>query len=398
VNAWVELVSGLSATAEIECGSASRIEAIDAADGRVAVEPGEDAVPRELQLKGPISCYNVCVALRNEAGDPRQLTVAVLIPGWLTEANYDGFLRKEYVTAPLQQGDGPLSRPASEWTMVSADRQRNREDAVEIDLALDAGEQVVLSSIEHYPVTVCNEHLRELASTPQARLRTIGQSAQGRPILALEVGAPDAPRSAVFTGTLQPGEPSAWAVLSMIEAALEGGWWLDEYLISFIPQTNPDGIYLGRCNVNARDELAALGFDEAAAGGRLCPQEVRVLWDYLSVRNPVVYLDFHFMRQTNHPYTKPYFIDPAIYRDPAVAEAAVTLNERYMEVSGAPEPFRVAIGDELWRGLAAYQVAAQLDAVSFTYQYTGPTSSLEGAQEVGPKTMLAALEVCRKLG
>ncbi|MEA3401874.1 MAG: redoxin domain-containing protein [Armatimonadota bacterium] len=182
-----------------------------------------------------------------------------------------------------------------------------------------------------------------------------------------------------------------------IEAALEGeGWWLGEYRIGFIPQTNPDGILLGHCNTNAREELAAFGFDGAIAG-RPCPQEVEVLWNYLSSRRPVVYVDFHFLRLPNHPYTKPYYIDPAIYDDPAVAEAAVALKDRYMEISGAERPFEVALDNEMWQGLAAYQAAAELDAVAFTYQYTGPTTSHLKAQRTGPAVMMAALEVCREL-
>lgn len=392
---WEPIRPGLAATAQIECGSAARLEA--AGEDRILVEPGEDAVPREVQVKGPISCYNLCVALRSEADEGRDLTVEVQIPQWLRDAGFGDFLRKEYLTAPLERGDGPLPRPASHWTVIPAERRRVLDATVELHLSLAPGEETVLSSVEHYPVTVCNERLRELGEGENARLRMTGQSVQGRPIFALEVGNPDAPRRAAFTGTLQPGEPSGWAVIAMIEAALAGGWWLDEYLLSFIPQTNPDGIYLGRCNVNARDELASFGFDQTAEGGEICPREVRVLWDYLSAQDPVVFLDFHFLRHPNHPYTKPYYIDPAIYEDPRVAEAAVALNERFMAISGAPRPFRVAIGDELWRGLAAYQVAAQLDAVSFTYQYTGPTSSLEGSQKVAPKAMLAALEVCREL-
>ncbi len=393
--AWHHAPEGIAVSADIECGSAQGIDLSRA--GRVSFAPHEDAVPGEVQVKGPISCYNACVALRNEAGEPRDITVEVRIPRWLIEAGFGYFLCKEYLVAPLEEGEGPLPHPALGWRQVPPARRRDRESSVEIDLSLDPGDAIVLSSVEHYPVTACNDRLGELATHPRAELGVIGRSVQGRPILALEAGREDAPRRAVFTGTLQPGEPSAWAVVAMIESVLEGdGRWLDEWRLGFIPQTNPDGIYLGRCNTNARDELVAFGFEEAASG-QLCPQEVRVLWDYLLSMEPAVYVDFHFLRQPNHPYTKPYFIDPAIYEAPEVARAAVALNERYMKLSGADRPFSVAIGDEMWRGLAAYQVAAQLDAVSFLYQYTGPTTSLEGAQKIGPLVMVAALEVCREL-
>ncbi len=393
--AWLPTDDGIAVSAEIECGSAVEIEA---SPGRVSFAPGEDAVPHEVQITGPISCYNACLALRNEAAEERSVTVEVRIPPWLIEAGFDYFLRKEYLTAPLEEGGGPLPRPATDWRMIPPERQRSLDATVELDLTLGAGEALVLSSIEHYPVTTCNERLRELAAAPDARLVTIGQSVQGRPILGVEVGDADAPRRAVFTGTLQPGEPSAWAVLAMIEAAIDGRAWRDGWSLCFVPQTNPDGIFLGRCNTNARDELAAFGFEEAAAGSDFCPEEVRVLWSYLSERPPVVYVDFHFLRHPNHPFTKPYFFDPAIYDAPEVAAAAIALNERYMTLSGADRPHYVEVGHEMWRGLASYQAAAALDAVAFLYQYTGPTTSLQGAQAVGPQVMIAALEECGALG
>ena len=386
---------GLSASAEIECGSAAHIELLDT--DRVLVEPGEDAIPREMQVQGPISCYNACIGLRNEDDERRHLTVEVRIPRWLIEGGFDHFLRRRYVMTALEDSGATRPRPALEWRMVAPERQRDRADSVEVDLSVRRGEAVVLSSVEHYPMTTCNERLREIASHSDSRLRTIGRSAQGRPVFSLDVGHEDAPRRAVFTGTFQPGEPAAWGVMPMIDAALEGGWWLDEYLISFIPQPNPDGIFLGRCNVNARDELVAFGFDEAAAGGNVCPQEVQVLWDDFSARPPAVYVDFHFLRNPDHPYTKPYFIDPAVYQSGEVAEAARVVNGRLMEISGAERPFEVPIGHPLWRGLATYQAATQLDAVSFLYQYTGPTTSIAGAREVGPQVMLAALEACRDI-
>lgn len=393
MSEWVTTPDGVAASAAVECGSAEEIDV--SRPGRVSLAPHEDAVPHEVQVTGPISCYNACIALRNETHEAREVTVEVRIPAWLIAAEFDYFLRKEYLVAPLEDGDGPLPRPALAWRMVPGEHQRGLREAVEIDLTLAAGEAVALSSVEHYPITACNERLRELARDPRARLAMIGQSVQGRPILALEMGSEDAP-AAVFTGTLQPGEPSAWAVMAMIEAALADDRLAEGWRLSFIPQTNPDGIYLGRCNTNARDELAAFGFEEAAAGGA-CPQEVQVLWDYLTARRPVVYVDYHFLRQPNHPYTKPYFFEPAIYDDPAVAAAAVALNERYLDISGAPQPLTVSVGHEMWRGLASYQAAATLGAVAFLYQYTGPTTSLKSAQATGPRVMRAALEVCATL-
>ena len=113
---WETIRPEVAATAQIECGSAARLEATG--EDRILVEPGEDAVPREIQMKGPISCYNVCVALHNEDATARDLTVEVQIPQWLREAGFGDFLRKGYLPAPLETGGGPLPRPAPPWTVI----------------------------------------------------------------------------------------------------------------------------------------------------------------------------------------------------------------------------------------------------------------------------------------
>jgi len=327
--------------------------------------------------------------------EARDLRVTVRIPAWLREEGFDYFLRKPYLTCGVV---GEAARPLLDWAELPAADQRDAAETVELRQTLDPGEPRVLSTVAHYPYSACCERLRGLAyAHPEAALVEIGQSVQGRAILALEVGN-EAARRAVFTGTLQPGEPSAWAVLAMAEAALDGEpWWLEEYRLCFVPQTNPDGIVLGRCNVNALEELAAFAFEEGGATEE-SPREVRVLWDYLASRPPAVYGDFHFLRLPNHPMPKAYFLSPDIYESPERARAAIELNERLIEVSGGAPSLIVELDDELWQGLATYQAAATLDAVSFLYQYTGPRSSYQGAQIRGPEVMRAALEVCRTLG
>jgi len=389
---WAVTPDGLAVTPDLECGSGTDIQA--EAQGRISLSPGEDEVPHEVQVQGPISCYNVCVLLHNRAEERRELRLDVRIPAWLTEAGFDYFLKKPYLTCGVRT-DGQA--PDLDWRELPAGAQEDLGDVVRITLGLQPEERRMLSTVAHYPYSSCCDKLRRLAHAhSEAALVEIGESVQGRPILALEVGN-EAGKRAVFTGTLQPGEPSAWAVLAMAEAALAGeSWWLEEYRLCFVPQTNPDGILLGLCNVNALHELAAFGFGEGSAAEE-APREVRVLWEYLASRPPVVYVDFHFLRLPNHPMPKAYFLSPDIYRSRKRAGAAIELNDRLIEVSGGAPSLVVELGDELWQGIAIYQAAATLDAVSFLYQYTGPRTSYQGAQIRGPEVMRAGLEVCRDL-
>ena len=79
---------------------------------------------------------------------------------------------------------------------------------------------------------------------------------EGRAILSLETGDKARPR-AVFSATFQPGEPSAWAILAMAEGVLfdaELTRFQEEYDLSFMPMTNPDGVARGSNNVNSKGE------------------------------------------------------------------------------------------------------------------------------------------------
>jgi len=389
---WVETPGGIAVTGDLECGSAADIRV--SGPLQVSLAPGEDRVPHEVQVKGPISCYNVCLLLESRADLAVDAQIEVRIPHWLTQAGFDYFLRKPYLTC---RAGGDPARALLDWEEIPPDRQRATDATVEVAVTLGPGERRVLSTVAHYPWTSCCERMERIAARHDGwLLREIGKSLHARPILSLEAGDPSAPR-AVFTGTLQPGEPSAWGVLAMAEAALKDKpRWLDHYRLCFVPQTNPDGIVLGRCNVNAADEMAAFGFEEAAQG-RPCARESEVLWQYLAADPPVVYVDFHFLRLPNHPLPKPYFFDQAIYRERSRANAAVRLNRALMALNGVEQPYAVPVGHEMWRRLASYQAAAQLDTVSFLYQYTGPTTSYKGAQQRGPEVMRAALEACAGL-
>jgi hypothetical protein len=367
---WTVTSDDIAVTADIECGNALGIEATG--PRRVSLAPREDDLPREVQRMGPISAYSVCVLAENRGSREAEVELEVRAPAWLIEDGFDYFLRKAYVTASFED-DPP--RPALDWELVPSERQRDRDDTALVAAPLEAGQRRVISTTARYPYSTCCERLAQLAAShPSAELVEIGESELGRPIMVLEAGDRSAPR-AVFTGTLQPGEPSAWAVIAMAEAALgEDARWLEHGL----------------------HEPASFDFEEAAKG-EACPRETQALWSYLSSAPPLLYVDFHFLRQPNHDMPKTYFFAPEIYDSALRAERAIALNERLLALSGATHPYGVEVGHELWRGLSSYQAAAALDAVSFLYQYTGTTTSHIGAQTRGPQVMREALEVCRTL-
>jgi hypothetical protein len=182
----------------------------------------------------------------------------------------------------------------------------------------------------------------------------------------------------------------------MADAVLERGdlqKWLQDCEISFVPQPNPDGIVAGACNANARGEMVFVGFEDIAEG-KPGATEALTLWGHLSANPPAVYVDYHFLPLPNHPVPRPYLFSLDLYTDPARRALAGQLAERYIQISGCPQPPVIPAGHRLWRNLATYQAAARWNTVSFLYQYTGPTTSHLLAQRRGPEVMQAALEIC----
>lgn len=89
---------GITLSAEIECGNACDGEILG--PRHVAVGPGDDGVPLDVQRRGVISCCSVCALLRNEAGHAQDLILDVKIPSWMREAGFGYFLEKPCLQRP----------------------------------------------------------------------------------------------------------------------------------------------------------------------------------------------------------------------------------------------------------------------------------------------------------
>lgn len=373
-------------TAEVECGNAERIE--HTGDSRFVVAPQSDPVPIEVQKTGPISNYAIYLDITNTTSEARTIEIDVAIPAWLIRDGFDYFLRKPYVI----RSPGDLN-----WVQLPPDRQSDTEDQVHLRIDFGPNERKILSTVAVYPYSDAAAKLSELAarSAGKARIVEIGKSVEGRPILSLEAGRRGKPR-VIFASSLQPGEPGAWAILAMAESAVSGtSAPIDELDIAFIPITNPDGVVRGLCNVNARGEIALVGFKDAAEG-RAAPQEAKLLWDYLRKQPPVAYVDFHFLRLPNHHKPAVYNFDPDLYSDPARRELAVTLRERLRALSGAPLGSKIGREHPLWPGLVTFNAIVRWNTAASLYQNTGPETSHHQAQTRGVEVMETVLNTLRE--
>ena len=434
-------------TNDLECGNADFIRAVG--PQHVEVGPRDDGVPHELQVKGPLSCYNVCVLLRNDAPGALSLTVDVIIPPWLIEAGMAKFLRNVY-----------FERDANDVRWTPLPPGEDLGGRMRFDLDLPAGARRVFSSVPQLPYSACVRRLGELstpmweaapagdslsppnvgggssrrlpsplnvqmptqcgrrlqpatprlsqreapperrlpdpepaADAPTIRLCTIGHSTFGRPVHALRLGPSDGRPRVVVMGTLQAGEPTAWAVLAAADWLLdtdEGRRHLETFRIDLVPVPNPDGNVLGRCNVNGEGVLSVMRFPDAAAG-RPCPVETQLVWDFMAHDPPLGYIEFHMHRLANHASCTMGFPDDSLYDD---QERAARTDAAARHMATHPEHGRVhrwSIDDPFWSNFCVYHTAHRLNIVTCIDQYTGPGSSLEGLQRRAPAILAAFL-------
>ena len=408
----VEITNGL------ECGNADFIRAVG--PNHVEVGPRDDGVPHELQVKGPLSCYNVCVLLRNDGPEAVPLTIDVVIPPWLIEAGFAKFLRNVY-----------FERDPNDVRYIQLPPGEDLGDRMRFALELPARAARVFSSVPHLPYSACVRRLRELSSpmweaapagdprpgkcmgplrtseaTSERRLpgpgqegteatfRQIGRSALGRPVHALELGTRDGRPRVVVTGTLQAGEPSAWSVLAMAEWLLdtdEGRHHLETFRVDLVPMPNPDGNVLGRCNTNAEGVLAVMQFADVAAG-EPCSVETQLLWDYLAQDPPLGFIEFHIHRLANHPTCTMGFPGVSLFEDAARAALSDAVARHMTTQTEHGRVHRWGLDDPFWSRFCVYHAARRLGIVTCVDQYTGPGSSLEGLQRRAPAVLAAFLE------
>lgn len=372
-----------SITSDVECGNARIIERVEAS--HFALAPREDPIPVEVQKTGPISSYCLYVEIANLAPEAREITLDVLIPEWLITYKFDYFLRKTYLLR---------STTDLNYENLAADRQTNLPDKVRLRIPFKPLQHLILSTTPAYPYSEVVKKLAELdrESNGKARLKDIGVSSEGRTIHSLETGDTTKPR-AVFTATLQPGEPSAWALLAMAASVLMDSsfqHFQKEYDLAFIPMPNPDGVVDGSNNVNGLGEFALLGFS-AEARDESKYEEAKVLWKYLAEKPPSILVDFHFLSLPNHNIPRPYDLT-LLYTDSERRQSATSLVRRLERLTGASEGKPIRDQESFRKHLLACNVIREWNTVATLYQNTGPKTSHEQAQENGIKVLRVALD------
>jgi hypothetical protein len=200
--------------------------------------------------------------------------------------------------------------------------------ALRLRLDLAAGETVAVSRMRPYPYSAAVARVSALAERPGAHSLSLGQSAEGREIAALEIGAGTeevlvlaGQHPAEFGGTEAVLGIADWLLSRLPEAESARA----EYRFLLVPVLNPDGNVGGRCGRNARGDDLYRAFPDAAAGARPAAPEAAALWDRAQAQPPLLSLNFHTYPQPSPGGGFPW---EGLYTPPDAAFASDAARER----------------------------------------------------------------------
>jgi hypothetical protein len=244
-------------------------------------------------------CYYFHVTLR--AAEAGEAVIDVSPDTNLLPQSVRSFDRHRPESVWLSRAGPPAARVPGEAGVVrhpvAADAP---SDSLRLRVKMTAGEVVSLSRMRPYPYSAVVARVEELARRPEARAFTLGRSAEGREIAALDIGSGASPvlilagqHPAEFGGTQAVLGIADWLLSRLPEARDVRA----QHRITLVPVLNPDGNMAGRCGHNARGEDLYRAFAGAAQGVQPDAPEAACLWEWVQTHGPILTLNFHTYTQ-----------------------------------------------------------------------------------------------------
>ena len=243
-------------------------------------EPG---VP-ELAYNRVFYDYSFACGLHNGASCPRQVVVRLKLCARSASRNM-GFMCGPYWV-----------RRARWWHHLTEAAHCTGEDWVETRLDLEPGESLVLSTKPFWTAEETRQVLAEYEERlPFARPRSIGQTPEGRDILAIETEPRE--QAIVVSSSLQSSEFAGDVCLHLLDwlgtDTLPIQQWLQRYQFCLVPETMPDGVAAGLSIMNTRGRCPMFDSGAAFAGQTPCAEEAAALTGLLKEKGPALWIDLH---------------------------------------------------------------------------------------------------------
>jgi len=183
------------------------------------------------------------------------------------------------------------------------------DDAVDVTLVLPSASAGPLfaSNFHWWPYSEVADYVRRLEQDAHTRVRIIGQSLEGRPLYAVEIGPDDVDLPCVVHAqTPQPSEMlgslACRALIDWLRSSDSEAVEIRQRLLTcFVPATNPDGSVRGYAVSDSQGRFHYFEANLAAEGDPSATPETAALWRYLCERRPTVFWEWHSNNWARRP-------------------------------------------------------------------------------------------------
>lgn len=248
--------------------------------------------------------YYFCFAVRNKLRKPRTITIeiaSVWPPGRQPHSNNEHVILKRgdrWSQLPQTHILPPPDKPGVVFQGMFR---------LELPAADEPDPVLFVSNYHWYAYTEMARYLKTLAAEhPDVRRSSIGKSAQGRDIWAVEVGRRDEDAPTITCAqTPQPSEMGHHACRAILDFLLSddpiAAGILAKHRVCLIPHACPDGTVLGYAISNSLGGCPYFEGAKAIAGAPDAPVEEVAVWRYLQRKRPWLFIQWH----SNHWASRP---------------------------------------------------------------------------------------------
>jgi len=381
-------------TSQFECGNGKNIRRISA---------GEYV----LETNGSDPTYSFYFYFRVTGDDEaRDLHVTVLPDSEYASRNPELFNDDRPSVLWIRRNDRfGWTRMNQHWTFRDTDGYEVQKSRYSIRLHVAGGAVVDVANMLPLPYSQMCDWLRKYVASQgeQAELQEIGQSEEGRAILAVRLRSRTGkPRLLVYAGEHATEFAGQWAAKGIMEflasSVAEARGIRERYDVLFVPQVNPDGNVRGLLhNINKVN----LHLDYPVVNGECRPRtrEVQALWRLIESYKPDLHICVHTfigpLASSDPPYEGLYVPPLSCFRDPKRARLQQRINEYlkwYTDATyfwGRDELLKTATDDS-----ALFRFAAHRDVLGCTFEpnmSAGETACVRSSLKV-LRALLAGFE------
>lgn len=287
-------------------------------------------------------------------------------------------------------------RRSGRWQHLTEAAHSTGDDWVETRLTLEPGECLVLSTKPFWTAAETQQKLAEYEQRlPFTHVRSIGQTAAGRDILATETEPRE--QAIVVSSSLQSAEFAGDVCLHLLDwlgtDTLPLQAWLGQYQFCLVPETMPDSVAAGLSIMNKQGRCPMFDSGAPFLGESPCAEEAAALAGLLQEKRPALWIDLH-VHPGRYNSAKLNPVKGEMYPTPESAQRAARVEAALAQLFPGERNIAVPVDDPEFsmRDSSLVLVAQQLGTAAFCFQdYARTEEGKKAMMVIFMETVLGAM-------